>query len=237
MKLTQSAIEYLHNVVKTVQSVGMESVAIEPGMVRGISSDHTVFILQTENVPNFECGSIGISKLPVFQNRLNIVREQPNFSVEVSSVRQTEHGQYAQSLTMKAAGIKVDFSCCNPKVLKGVAQFRDTFKVEVDLDPDVVKTIQRGVTAMGGKTITIVNNEKETFLEVVDDNNDVFKYTMPIKGVPLVTDVDQSFVFRYPADILLSLFKQNPEGSFKIGQRGLLNIAVNGLNLYVMQKV
>lgn len=237
MKIPQSNIDYIQNVVKTVQTVGMDKVAIESGVVRGVTDDKTVFILQTENVPTFEFGSIGISKLPVFQNRLNIVREQSNFSVEASSIKNTSEGSYVHTLTMRAAGIKVDFTCCNPKILMGVREFRDQMKVEIDLDPEIVKVLQRGINAMGGKMITIVNNEKETFFEVLDDSNDVFKYTLPTKCIPLIENVDPSFVFRYPADVILSLFKQNPEGSFRVGNRGILNVAVNNLNMYVMQRV
>lgn len=237
MKIPASDIEYIQNVIKTVQAVGIEKVAIEPGIVRGIDDDKTVFILQTENVPSMQFGSIGLVRLSVFQNRLNIVQEQPNFSVETNKVVETAEGSYIQSVTLKSSNLKIDYTCANPKIMLGVRKINDSMKAEIDLTPEVIKTIQRGVAAMSGEIITIINNNTETFIEILDKNKDVFKYALPHRAVSLNETLDPTFAFRYPADIVLSLFKLNQNGSFRIGNKGILNISVNNLNMYVMPRV
>ena len=73
--------------------------------------------------------------------------------------------------------------------------------------------------------------------EIVDVNNDIFSYTFTDKVETLTDDTDTNFANRYPIKTLLPLFKQNPEGYFEIGQKGILSISVQGLNLFVLPQV
>lgn len=236
MKISQAHINYIQNVVGAAQVAGIESVSIEPNLVRGITDEKTVFILQTENVPNFDFGSVGINRMSIFQNRLGIVQSQPNFSVDCDIV-DTSDGKFVKSVVFRSDVVKVDYKCANPKTILGVRKFNDVLKSEIQCTPEVVDLLQRGINAMKGEVITLVNNDKETFVEILDINNDVFKFTLPNQAELIDNNYDSTFAFRYPAKILLNLLKSNPDGVFRVGNRGILNVQVNSFNVYILPKI
>lgn len=236
-KVSLSYINYLQNAVETALLVGIENIAIESGIVRGINSTNSVFILQTNNVPILEDNLfVGVNKLKVLQNRLSLIKEQPNFTTDLT-IKNDVDIKYVGMFTFKSSNLKIDFRSGNPKLMRGPKKFNDTMKTRIELNKEIVNMIQRGITAMNGDTITIINNDKETFIEILDNNNDVFKYTLPHQAESLDKFLDPSFAFRYCAKTILTLFKHNPEGHFCVGDRGILAVEINGLNVYVMPKV
>ena len=85
--------------------------------------------------------------------------------------------------------------------------------------------------------VNIISNKKGVSFELVDINSDIFSYTFTNKVENLTDDSDTNFAHRYPIKTLLPLFKQNSEGTFTIGQKGILSISVQGLNLFVLPQV
>lgn len=234
MKLEPSLINYIKTVVKTASSIGIDGIIIEQTVVRAMDEDKTVVMCQTDNIPKLPFDSLGINRINVFTDRLALVENQDNF--EVVPVKSNKDDQVI-SLNMKALGIKVDYRCANIATISAPKQVNDTIKFRIPLNNEAVTLLARGQTAMGADIVTILSNTDGVAFELVDTNGDVFSnvFTKAAESVGPATSTD--FVGRYPVKTLLSLFKQNPNGCFYIGQKGTLKITVNDLDIYVLPRI
>lgn len=234
MKLDNDSIEYLLNVVRTAKLVGIENVIIEPDLVRAIDDAKSVVLYQNKNVPQMPFGSIGLTRTDVFLARYEIARTQDNFTVEVSV---DDSGDYARSLIMKAKGTKIDYRCGNPTKINAPRQVNDTLSYRVQLTADGVLLLQKGQAAMNCENVAVVSDEEGVSFQLTDINNDTFKHTFATEVEDLQGSNDVSFAHRYPVKILLSLFKQNPTGSFEVGSKGILSFPINNLTVFVLPQV
>jgi len=233
MKLTQDLIDFIETVVKTGQSVNIDNVIIEPDMVRAIDDARTVVLYQNTNVPEMPFGSIGLNRIGVFLSRLDIAKSQDNFTLDVIV---DDDSEYARSITMKGTGTKIDYRCANPTTIQAPRQINDNLVYRIELNAEAVSLLQKGQVAMGSETVTIASDDGVSF-ELTDVNSDAFKHTFSPDVELLDEDANPAFTHRYPAKTLLALFKQNPDGHFDIGEKGILNINVNGLDIYVLPQV
>lgn len=233
MKLTQDLIDFIENVVKTGQSVGIDNVIIEPDMVRAIDDARTVVLYQDTNVPEMPFGSIGLNRISVFLTRLEIAKSQDKFTFDVLV---GDGDEYARSVTMKGSGLKIDYRCANPTTIQAPRQINDKLVYRIQLNAEGVSLLQKGQAATGSENVAIISNGDVSF-ELTDINNDVFKHTFASNVKLLDEDAPETFLHQYPVKTLLALFKQNPEGYFEIGEKGILNITVNDLNIYVLPQV
>ena len=233
MKISPEQINFIEKVVKTGQSINIDNVIIEPGMVRAIDDARTVVLYQNTDVPEMPFGSIGLNRINVFLSRLEIAKDRDDFTVEVI-VR--DEDEFARSVIMKGAGTKIDYRCANPTTIQAPRQINDNLVYRIQLNAEAVSLLQRGHSAMGSETVSIIGDENVSF-ELTDINNDVFKQTLTDEIEFLNEDASDTFSHRYPVKTLLSLFKQNPDGYFEIGEKGILSITVNGLDIYVLPQV
>lgn len=233
MKLKPESVAYILNAVKTAKLVGIDNIIIEPDLLRAIDDNNTVVLFQNENVPQMEFGSIGLNRIDVLTARHDIASSQDGFSIEAVV---NDKDDYAKALTFKAKGIKVDYRCANPQTIKAPRQVNDQMKYEVQLNTEAVNVLQKGSVAMGADTMSIISNNGVSF-ELSDINNDVFKHTFTEKVKTLDGSDDTSFAHRYSVKTLLALFKQNPENTFQIGQKGILRFTLNGLTIFVLPRV
>jgi len=234
MKLENNLITFIENVVKTGLSVNIDNVIIEKDMVRAIDDNRTVVIFQNTNVPELPFGSVGLTRVPVFLSRLEIAKTQEKFTVEAII---DEDDNYVRSVIMKSKGTKIDYRCANPTNIQAPRQINDNLVYRVQLNVEAVSLLQRGQSAMGSDTASIIGNEDGVSFELTDVNGDVFKHYISSDVQLLDNNADETFSHRYLLKTLLALFKQNPDGSFDIGEKGILNINVNGLDLYVLPQV
>lgn len=234
MKLTNDLITFIENVVKTGLSVNIDNVIIETDMVRAIDDNRTVVIFQDSDVPEMPFDSIGLTRVPVFLSRLEIAKTQEKFTVDVVV---DDDDNYVRSVTMKGSGTKIDYRCANPGNMQAPRQINDTLVYRVQLNAEAVSLLQKGHGAMGSETVSIIGGEDGVSFELTDVNSDVFKHQISSDVQLLDSDAPETFSHRYLLKTLLALFKQNAEGSFDIGAKGILNINVNGLNLYVLPQV
>ena len=233
MKLTQDLIDFIENVVKTGQSINIDNVIIEPGMVRAIDDARTVVLYQNKDVPDMPFGAVGLNRISVLLSRLEIAKTQDNFNINVVI---GDDEEYARSITMKGTGTKIDYRCANPTTIQAPRQINDNLVYRIQLNAEAVSLMQKGQVAMGSETISLIGNDDVSF-ELTDVNSDVFKHTFAADIEFLDEDAAESFTHRYPVKTLLALFKQNPDGYFEIGEKGMLSITVNGLDIYVLPQV
>ncbi len=232
MKLDQEILTYIKNVVETGQLVGIDNIIIEPGKVRAINDDKSVVLFQEEDVPDMPFTAVGLNRIGIFLSRLEVARTQDNFAVDVKT---DDNDEFARGFTMTGKGFKVDYRCANPRSIEMVApkKVNDEMIYKITLTPQAVYMLQKGQSAMGSDVVTLISNSDGVTFEFVDINSDKFSHTFT-KNVVVSEDADESFSYHYPIKILLALFKHDAEGTFQIGRKGMLNIVVNNLNIFVL---
>jgi hypothetical protein len=179
-------------------------------------------------------GSIGLTRTDVFLARYDIAKTQDNFVIEALV---DEDKSYTRALTMKGKGIKIDYRCGDPTKIKAPRQVNDTLVNQVALNAEGVLLLQKGLSAMGSEQVAIVCDNDGVSFELTDVNNDVFKHTFASEAVAISENERKTFAHKYPAKILLALFKHDPTGSFKVGTKGILSFPVNGLTVFVLPQV
>lgn len=245
MKLSKETLDYIQKVVNTASLVKIDSIIIEPGCVRAIDEEHTVFIMHKEDVPDMEFGSIGLNRTNVFTSRFELGRNMSDFSVEAVVDSAGTPTAFARSLTMKAKGIKVDYRCANPTLMKAPRQLADTLAHQVQLDPEVVLMMQKGQTAMSTDEIKFIGTAQDqtssiasVFFEMSDINADKMSYQFANTALRLdgSDDMPIGFCHTYALKTLLPLFKINPTGHFILTTQGIMKIVINGLDVYVVPR-
>lgn len=237
MKLTTDLIEFIEKVVKTGQSVNIDDVIIdaETGTVRGIDEGRSVVLFHDKDVPTSPVGSIGLKRGGIFLSRISIVKNRENFDVDAESVA-LENVEFVKALHMNSNDTKIDFRCGNPDTIKAPKQINDTIIYRVQLNAEAVSVLQQGYSAMGTETVSIVGGDGVSF-ELEDISEDKFSHTFAPESIQLGDTTTGAFAHKYPIKTILALFKQNPDGMFEIGEKGILRIAVNDLDIYVLPQV
>jgi hypothetical protein len=235
MKLDANTITYIQNVVKTAKLVNIDSFIIEPNLVRGLAADNSAVIVHSKDVPDMPFGSIGMNRLDIFTARFEVLKTQPNFSMEVDI---DADQKCVRSIIMKAKGSKVDYKCARPAAIKAAKQLHETFKHRVVVNAESVVLLHKAVAAMSSpEHVTLISNSDGVSLELCDINNDVFKHTFMDKVETLTPDANGKFAHRYFVKTLLPLLKQNANGQFDVGMKGTLAFNVNGITTYVLSQV
>lgn len=233
MKLDSDSLSYIKNVVETGQMIGIGDIIIESGKsVRAINDDKTVVIFQQENVP--EIGfDIGLNRIGVFLTRLQVAQTQDNFAIDV---QMDDNSEFARKIAMTGKGFKVEYRCANPKAIGAPSKVNDDMVCQIQLTPQAVYMLQKGQAAMGTDVVTLISDEKGVTFEFTDVNSDKFSHTFT-DAIIVDSDTDKTFKQKYPIKVLLPLFKHNTENTFQIGKKGMLNIIVNTLNIFVIPQV
>jgi hypothetical protein len=231
MKLDAITISYIQTVVKTAKLVNIDNVIIEPGMVRAYDQENGVIILQDKDVPEMPFGSIGMTRLDIFVSRYDLLRTQDKFSIEVDI---DEDAKCVRGIIMKAKGTKIDYRCMKPQNIKAPRQVNDTLKHRVKLNGDSVVLLNKAVAAMSSpEFVTLISNDGVS-LELSDINNDKFNHTFMEKVETLTPDASGKFAHRYFVKTLLPLLKQDSNGHFDVGAKGILAFYVNNLTVHVL---
>lgn len=233
MKLSEDLINFIESVVNTGLSINIENIIIEEGAVRAIDEDRTVVLYQNTNIPELPFNSIGLSRIHLFSSRLGLIKGRAGFAIDAS----LENESSALHLKMESDDTKISYRCTDPETIQAPKQINDNIIYRVQLNAEAVNMLQRGSVAMSADTVSITGNDSGVSFELTDVTNDTFSHTFTSEVVQLETDSNSEFAHNYPIKIILALFKQNPDGTFEIGSKGILCISIKGINVYVLPQV
>jgi len=239
MKLDQSIVDYIFNVVKTAKLVNIDNIIIEPGLVRAMNDGRTVVLRSAENVPDLPFSSIGITRINDILARYEIVSKIDGFYVEAKT---DSDGEYATQLILKAKRTKVDYRCGDPRTLNAPKQINDVMCHNVELSESVVEMLVKGAAAMGSENVSFISDNDGVVFKLADDNKDIFKCEFETRAIPIANaegkmPSSNSFAHSYSVKTLLALFKNHTDVVFSIGQKGIISFPINGLTVYVIPQV
>lgn len=237
MKLDQTSLNYISAVIKTADLVKIGNIIIEPGRVRAIDEDRTVVIFHEDNVPDMPFGAIGINRIDVFNNRMELAKSQDNFSVDVEVKDESTDNPWAKSLTFKGKGIKVEYRCANPKTIQAPKTLADSEKFSIQMTSDAIALMQKGMGAMKSDSLTIFGTAEGTFFEMADINGDALTYRFGEVANDLIEGEDVEFSHKYPIKTIIPVLKLLSNGEVIITSRGLVKLKANGLTVYAIPSV
>lgn len=237
MKLDQTSLNYISAVIRTAELVKIGNIIIEPGRVRAIDDDRTIVIFHEQDVPDMPFGAIGINRISVFNDRLELAKSQDNFSVEVEIRDAETDAAWAKALTFKGKGIKVEYRCANPKTIQAPKTLSDGEKYAIQMTADALTLMNKGVSAMKADTVTIFGTSEGVFFEMADINGDALTYRFGDVAEDLIDGEDVEFSNKYPVKTLIPVLKLLPNAEVIITNRGLIKLKANGLTIYAIPSV
>lgn len=252
MKISTEEIKFIQNVIQTANLVGVESVIIEPGKVRGLAASHKVVMQQDTLVHPLQFGSIGLNRLDTLLPRLELSQSRPGFELNVVTAGDdNENGfdrydpstsasqpMWARSLKMVASGLSIEFRCASPQTIQAPKKRAGSLRYSSFINADAISILQKSKQAMKSDDVYIKGDSNGISLVVTDVSNDSLEYTLSSEIVLLDEDDTETpdFKYKYQADKLLTVIKSSPTGEFFITARGSMMIKVNGIDIYLMEK-
>lgn len=237
MKIDPIELDLVRRIVKCATKAKIDNIAIEPGKIRGINDDQTIIIFHTENVPQFSFGSLGLNRIDSLVDRFELAANLSNVEVNVETETDKAGQLFARSLNIKGKGMKVDYRCANPAVIRAPKKFNDVLTYHIAMSPDIVFFMTKGQGAMNSKEVNIVCTKSTTVFTIEDVNGDVFEYEFPAVTTDLTNPANKDITFKYSYSLptLLPLLKAAPDQPFVITTpTGMIRINVDGYDVYVM---
>lgn len=239
MQVDKPTLAYIENVVATAKLLGIDNIIIEPDRVRAMDDDTSVVLLQTDNVPVMPFGSLGLNRLSLFSSRYEIAKNADKFELVADVAGTDTPVPYVRALTMKGKGIKIDYRCANPAAIRAPKAFaNDALKYRARMHPEAVVYMMKGSSAMDADEVSLIGAKDSISFEITDINSDKMSYVFGdvVDNVLPNDSSEPKFVHRYPIKLLQTLFKPNSDSYFYITSRGMLKIAINGLDVYVLAR-
>ncbi len=231
MKLSKTELCFIENAARTALLFKIDKLIIDEHGCRGIDECRTVYLNQDNaHVPALSFKSMCILRVPVFISRLNIAQSQEDVEAHIT----TSDSGWVQSITFKSRGTKIEYRGSDPTTHTVYKSLNDEVATAITLTETGVDLMKRGIVAMGATQIKIISNDVVSF-EITDINNDVLSYEFPDNATSLSSNYNTKFAYKYPANLLLSLVKQDATGCVTVGGRiGTLSMKINDINVYII---
>lgn len=236
MNIDITTLNYIKKVVKCASIGKVEGISIEPNLIRGMDDSQTVFLFHTDNIPTFEFGSIGINRLSTFTSRLELMSTD-GLTIEANTDKNRNGMQFVRSLNFSSKGMKVDYRCANPAIIRGPKQFVDTITYSIDIPTDAIQYMTKGMAAMSSDEIRLTSSDDGTQFTITDVNGDVFTYTFNDTAKNISDNSIAEFDHTYSLKTLLPLLKaMNNSTCFITQDNGMILITIEGIDLYVFPR-
>jgi len=231
MNLSPSQTTYISQAAKTAHQLGITSLIIEPGTVRGIDDARTVLLIHNEDVPNMPFGTICLNRISTFVERANMALSPSSVTEVMETGGSTP---FAQTVTFKSGRTKIEFRCANPAVCKIPRQIVGEPAVVIESWPDLHKMLTSGKTAMACKDVCFYLNKGQLSVLMKDINSDELKIDSDVDISYCPGFHNHQFTHTYSLAAVLSVLKLNHTGKFAVNSRGFLTMPVNGLNAHIL---
>lgn len=219
--------QFMRDAVNAAKLVGAEGLKFNDEGIFA-SDDAISFMMIQPHSLDIDFDMLAMADIPGFANRVALFKD----GVDVNEMVDKGTGA-VRSLSFKAGRTKVEYKCCIPKLVQVPRSVKDTFVAEVQMDEESTTIIQQALNVMRGEEVYFMCGEGEVTVEISAINNDIFKHILPNQ---IESKQDNTrFIYKYPAKKLLPLLRKNPTGVLKFGERGTVNIEVDGFNFYILQ--
>lgn len=228
MILDDKAVDMILGATSVAKLFGIEQFIVEPEVIRGISEDRTAAIFTPCDI-EIGCAAIGINRIDILVSRLAL-----GIGNQIDCVSDGPLAD-ASMLSIKSPKMKVEYRCAKTKSITAPKELKVADLYEVAFDDDLVKTINKGKTAMKADEIAILCSNNSVSYKIYDESNDKLLYEDG-EAVNLVDDEDINFTHVYPIKSIINAFTKSTEKRFWITGNGMLHIQVNEIDVYIPVK-
>lgn len=237
MKLSAPAIASLDNLLRVLNTVGIDKVIIEPNKIRAIDEMKTVGTITDQNVPDLDGKVLAVNRVKVLKDRFSLGKAQGDVVVNATV---DPSGNGISMLEVAAGRSKSQFRCANADAVKVPKTFNDAPAVEVLFSVKQVPLIAQADATMTTDGITVASKDGSAVtVELVDNNKDVYTFDIEKPAVTVPGAKGGSFVYKYPSKALLSLLREACKSSADdvkvlIGAQGILFVEVGGYRFFML---
>jgi len=234
MKLETDVEEFICNIAKTANDVGIESFVIDEEGIRGMDEKKQIILLEETfdlEVP-FDSLAIGDAAQFIQRYKLHTNNDGDDLSIDL------DNGDGVKTITMKSKGLTIDYRCMKGTRITAPKKAKDVDHCAFELPPEAVDMIKSGAMTMKADEVLFVKelDSDVVFLQMRDINQSEFKYE--IEGfVSPVDDENCGFANRYPTKVLLSVMKHSTDNTLLVGELGTLSANINKLNVIIAPRV
>lgn len=239
MKLDAPLVSYLQNILAIANQLKLDSIIVEPNLVRGVDEKITIFVVQDQNLPNIDVPAIGLVRLPLLMSRIGVVKTSNKFDIDATCHMNNEgKPAFVRTLTMKGEHSKVEYRCHNPDLIKSPRGSKQPSIYSCRMTEDAYQTMLKGQAAMKTDEVAFVGTKDGVFIEMVDSDGDKLTYNLADKVNIISTEegISENFNHKYPIRHILSVFKMAPTAEFFISDRGILKMSTNDISVYILHK-
>lgn len=238
--IDKKQFDYIRKIIDVSILCGIEAVSIETNVVRGQAEDNSkgIFLIETGNVPTFEFEELAITRVKVLKSRLSLLDES-NLKVEYLYNEKDNGGLVVKKLKLSSGRTKTELSCGKSSMIKSPATLKDKKYFNFTLTSDTFLVMSKAAVAIETTNITFSTQPDGTVsFRASDNKGDMFDHLVSDSFSKLPdADVDD-FSWKYGIRWVLPLFKAasdaNGEVNVTITRRGILEVVVKGLTIYIL---
>lgn len=235
MELSKEQLDYIKRVVNVASITKVDSIVVETGRVRGIDSDQIIILLQVDDVPAFDVGAIGLNRIHTLHSRIQLADSSfGTYTTQISQDSTREGELFVRQIKFAAGKQKVEYRCANPLTIKAPKNlsFNDSLCV-FDVSSDTLATMSKGAIAMGSDELVLSGKGCEISATIRDIGGDELSIVV---GDGIAIDPNfTTFQYSYPLKNILPLLKVCSQ-PVRITTRGLLNLTIDGFNVYILPR-
>lgn len=240
MRLESNLLIQLERATMVARQMGISEISMEENsvgkMFRGMSDAGGTPVVLTHTIDDdLPFSSLAIRDTGSFLAKLNLALERDeNYKLYINI---DPNKNAVSSLEMKGHKFKLKFIAGSSEAVNAPKRLKDPNKYGFEMSDDDIKTMEKGVRAMGGEFVTFICDGSDVSFEIKAGKNDVFEYTFTDECLSLDGSDDCSFAFSYPTKTLLTLIKNSDDKIFKIGGKGIISGVMEHTNVSVFPRI
>lgn len=230
LKLDTASTDALHGALKAAKLLGVEAVALEDGVISGITeASEAAYIAPLGILPPGVV--LGIARVSELEKRLSLFEKDATMELLVSD------NHDVLSITTSAGRSKVQFRCSRAKLIQHPKRLEDEAAFSISLSKEEAQFLVKGIKALGGETATVrVSPGGKVTVESADATNDVFTHELEAAAVQLSELNSAAQVYRSALLVTIISALISEEGNLlKLGADiGSLSVPAKGGDIIIL---
>lgn len=237
MKLDTAIQKKLIKIISTAHSIGITALIIDEHSVRGVGDKKSLILLDPDTIDMTGLGSIAINRMQLFNSRIALIN--PDALTVDASIRTEDNGDIlVEKFIMKDKKSSVDFKCCRAAQITAPKALKSEIHYQFDISEESLRILTQANMAMKNDNLSFSLDDGVIYFKLTDNSGDMLKHEISNNVNILADDASESFFFSYDKKVLLPLikmaFKDNSDSlSLKLTKRGIVNLTINSLNIYI----
>jgi hypothetical protein len=238
MELQSSDIEQLSEILKVCKLAGIETLAINKGIISGLSESQNAAIIQKMDFSFGGDVSIGIQSTSELAKRFNVNGVKVLAALDLKMPEQA-----AKNISFATNNSKLTYRFCSIKSLVYAKENNDTDAAVIEFSPVEIKSIITGVNSLSSNKYLYVSVERNGTVSIstTDDNNDIFELKLA-KPISVIGDGKYSYSQKFDVKgkllpLLSHLAKDDERVPLIITENENLKVVINEIEVILIPAI